>query len=117
MSIDIVKLSCANCGAELEITDELDRFACSYCGSEQVVKRRGGTVSLSLVGEKLEEIRKGVDKTASELAIKRLREDIVSLESGKSSIMADKESSIKSMRLVANILIIPGILVLLGGIE
>lgn len=116
MSVNSVNLSCPSCGAELEIAENLDRFACSYCGSKQIVSRSGRTVSLSLTVEKLEGIKLGVDKTASELAIKRLREDIINLEEGKKSIHTDKDSSIKSIRFVAKILIVVGIIFLMGGI-
>jgi hypothetical protein len=30
MNTDAINLSCTSCGAKLEITDDLERFACSY---------------------------------------------------------------------------------------
>jgi Flp pilus assembly protein TadB len=80
---DFVTLSCPSCGGKLEITNDLDRFACGYCGKEQVVRRTGGVVSLAPVVEGLKQVQAGVDKTASELAIRRLREDIAELEKKK----------------------------------
>jgi hypothetical protein len=35
MESDTVSLSCASCDAKLEITDDLDVFACFYCGNAQ----------------------------------------------------------------------------------
>ena len=76
---DITNLTCPTCGGKLQITTDIDRFACSHCGNEHIVKRGGGIVSLSPVVEGLKEVRSGVDKTASELAIERLQKEIYSL--------------------------------------
>lgn len=72
---EFVSLTCPSCGGKLQIGNDVDRFACSYCGSEHVVKRSGGIVSLAPVIEEIRSVKKGVDKTASELAIKRLQEE------------------------------------------
>jgi hypothetical protein len=77
---DFVTLSCPSCGGKLQITNDLDRFACGYCGQEHLVRRSGGVVSLAPVVEGLKQVQAGVDKTASELAIRRLREDIGQLQ-------------------------------------
>lgn len=77
---DFITLSCPNCGGKLTITQDLERFACGYCGMEQVVNRGGGVISLKPVVEKLTNIQGGVDKTASELAIKRIKEEISDLD-------------------------------------
>lgn len=73
---DIVSLSCPNCNGRLEITQDIDRFSCAHCGTEHIVKRGGGIISLAPV---LENVSKGVDSTASELAIVRLDKEILSL--------------------------------------
>jgi hypothetical protein len=54
----------------------VDRFACAHCGSEYLVRRGGGIVSLSPVVKELKGVREGVDRTASELAIQRLQRTI-----------------------------------------
>ncbi len=76
---DFVTLSCPNCGARLDITAEIDRFACSYCGQEHVVRRSGGIVSLAPVVAALNQVRNGVDRAAAELAIVRLQKEIAGL--------------------------------------
>jgi len=76
---DYITLACPSCGSSLEITNDIDRFACLSCGNEHIVRRDGGIVSLSPVLDGLGEIKIGVDKTASELAIKRLKPEIASL--------------------------------------
>lgn len=72
---EFVSLTCPSCGGKLQIGNDVDRFACSYCGCEHVVKRSGGIVSLAPVIEEIRSVKNGVDKTASELAIKRLQEE------------------------------------------
>jgi hypothetical protein len=78
---DFISLSCPSCGGKLQITSDIDRFACAHCGNEHIVRRSGGIVSLAPVAESLNNIKAGVDKTASELAIKRLSDEISQISS------------------------------------
>jgi ribosomal protein S27AE len=80
LMIDFVTLACPSCGGQLQITSDIERFACGYCGNEYTVKRAGGIVTLSPVVKELKKVQVGVYKTASELAIKRLKEEIEDLE-------------------------------------
>ena len=75
----LITLSCPSCGAKLEITPTLDRFACSFCGQEHIVNRLGDTISISPVVEAIHQVKIGVDKTAAELAIVRLQKEISDL--------------------------------------
>jgi hypothetical protein len=77
---DFITLTCPSCGSKLQLTNDIDRFACSSCGNEHIVIRSGGIVSLSPVAEHLKGIKVGVDKTASELAIPRLQGEITQLK-------------------------------------
>jgi ribosomal protein S27AE len=76
--IKIVKLNCANCGGVLEIHEDMDQFACGYCGSAQIVERRGGTVALKLVVDAVARVQVGTDRTAAELALIRLEKELAS---------------------------------------
>ena len=76
---DFVTLTCPSCGGRLEITKDVERFACAHCGQEHIVKRSGGMVSLSPVVDALKKVGVGVDKTAAELAIVRLQKEIATL--------------------------------------
>lgn len=76
----MVAIGCASCGASLEITPDLDVFACGYCGSQQRVERKGGTVALRKVESAIKAVQRGTDKTAAELAIPRLERELVELE-------------------------------------
>lgn len=76
---DFIALTCPSCGAKLQLLRDIDQFACSHCGTEYLVNRGGGIVSLAPVVHELKQVKQGVDKTASELAIKRIEEEISEL--------------------------------------
>jgi predicted RNA-binding Zn-ribbon protein involved in translation (DUF1610 family) len=85
---DMVTLSCPSCGARLEVTADADRFACAYCGKEHLVRRAAGTALVKPVTEAMGRVQAGVDRAASELAIRRLRAEMAELASQKSQIDA-----------------------------
>mgnify|MGYP000845656560 FL=1 len=83
---DFITLTCPNCSGKLQITDDINRFACMYCGVEHLVRRGGGIVTLQPVVDELKKvntglsgIKGGVDHMASELAIQRLQKEIPEL--------------------------------------
>jgi ribosomal protein S27E len=76
MSEHFINLSCANCGAKLDVYDDMDRFSCGYCGTELIVQRRGGTVAIKAVTEAIKKVQIGTDKTAAELAIARYESEL-----------------------------------------
>ena len=80
MSEHFINLTCANCGGKLEVYDDMEHFACGYCGSEMLVQRRGGTVILKAVTEAIHKVQIGTDKTAAELAIVRLNKELEELK-------------------------------------
>jgi DNA-directed RNA polymerase subunit RPC12/RpoP len=71
-----INLNCANCGGKLEVYDDMDRFACGYCGTQMLVQRRGGTVAIKAVTDAIEKVQVGTDKTAAELALVRLQKEL-----------------------------------------
>ena len=73
---DFITMTCKSCGGKLQITPEIDDFACMYCGTEFRVKREGGTVALTPLVDEIRKVSVSTDKTASELAIIRLKEEI-----------------------------------------
>jgi len=73
--IEVTALACTKCGSQLEIPLGIDRFACSHCGVQHSVNRGGGIISIEPIIDGLDNIREGTDRTASELAIKRLNKD------------------------------------------
>lgn len=72
----IVTLNCKNCGASLNITSDMDSFACGFCGTQQVVERRGGTLFLKLITDAITRVQAGTDKAGAELALQRLEKDL-----------------------------------------
>jgi predicted RNA-binding Zn-ribbon protein involved in translation (DUF1610 family) len=75
-----VNLKCLNCGANLRIGSSVVEFACEYCGASQIVDRDGGVVALRLLSEKVDRIQDTVDRTAAELAIQGLTDELDDLE-------------------------------------
>ncbi len=87
---DFITLSCPNCGGRLQITSDLNRFACQYCGHEHIVRRDGGIISLEPVMQMMGQINTNLntvgagvyrlsgnaERQASEAAILRLKEEI-----------------------------------------
>jgi ribosomal protein S27AE len=106
---DFINLTCPSCGAKLQITNDIDRFSCSHCGNEQIVKRAGGIITLAPVIEEIKGVRHAADKTSSELAIVRLKKEIDELIKEKYSIGPDG--------LVVFVLFIIGIVLLGVGIS
>jgi ribosomal protein S27AE len=88
--VAFITLSCPSCGNKLQITEDIDRFACAACGNEHIVNRSGGIVTLKPVIDSIQKVQVGVDKTASELAIVRLSQEIRKLEKDIGDIMAQK---------------------------
>jgi ribosomal protein S27E len=87
---DFITLSCPSCGNRLHITEDIDRFACAACGNEHIVNRSGGIITLKPIVDGIKGVKRGVDKTASELAIVRLNKEIDDLEEEISYIL-DRE--------------------------
>ncbi|MFH1918629.1 MAG: GYF domain-containing protein [Planctomycetota bacterium] len=83
---EFVTLTCPTCSGKLEVTNDVDRFACGYCGNEHMVMRSGGIVSLAPVVQEIKGVKAGVDRTASELAIMRLDAEIRALERDKGKL-------------------------------
>ena len=75
-----ISLKCTGCGASLDITPDLQVFSCGYCGARQLVRRSGGTVSLKSVEEAVSRVQHGTDRTAAELAVRRLREELTATD-------------------------------------
>ena len=79
--IRTLTLKCPSCGSGLEVSPDMERFSCGYCGTEQMVQRRGGTVSLKLITAAISKVQVGTDKTAAELALVRLQQELTELDS------------------------------------
>jgi DNA-directed RNA polymerase subunit RPC12/RpoP len=74
--VRVFSLQCISCGSKLNVSSEMSRFACGYCGAELIVEREGGTVALKSVVDAVAKIQAGTDKTAAELALRRLHGEL-----------------------------------------
>lgn len=83
MADHFISLTCANCGGKLDVYDDMERFACGYCGSAMIVQRRGATVALRAVTEAIKGVQIGTDKTAAELALVRYEKELQELKAKK----------------------------------
>jgi hypothetical protein len=54
----------------------MTRFACAHCGSEMIAEHRGSTIILKSVQDAIQKVQACTGKTAAELAIVRLRQEI-----------------------------------------
>lgn len=84
--IRTLTLKCPSCGAALEVSPDMEHFSCGYCGIEQIVQRRGGTVSLKLIAESISRVQVGTDRTAAELALVRLKHELTATDAKLSEI-------------------------------
>lgn len=103
----MIRLTCATCGAKLEITNDIDRFACSFCGNEFIVQRTGGIVSLKPVVDELRKISantrisadsneitaENTDVLAAEAKLKILRKKLKEAQKEKDSINNESRDS------------------------
>ncbi|SFG54313.1 hypothetical protein SAMN05518865_113188 [Duganella sp. CF458] len=87
----ILSLKCVNCGAGLEVKEDINDFACGYCGVQQHVERSGGIVSLRRLEEALDDVKLGTNRAASELALTRLQADVA-------AICARRDSQVGALR-------------------
>jgi len=63
-----IKLTCGNCGGELEVYDDMDQFACGHCGVQMAVQRRGGTVVLNALTPAINKTPGSTDQALKEEA-------------------------------------------------
>ena len=74
--IQVIKLSCVSCSSNLDISQNINRLACGHCGTQQIVERSGGAIYLRGIAEAISKVQVGTDKTAAELALARISNEI-----------------------------------------
>jgi hypothetical protein len=92
MPTDFISLTCQSCGAKLDVYPDMERFACRNCGAEMIVQRRGGTVGLKSITKAIRGIQIGTDKTAAELALLRLQNEVAILRQEHAKAMDNLRS-------------------------
>jgi hypothetical protein len=77
---DFVTLACPTCGGKLQITPDINRFACAHCGNEHLVKRLEGLVALQPLQASLSGLERATNRAAVEMGLRRLKEELASTE-------------------------------------
>lgn len=68
-------MTCRQCGGSLQFTKDAEQIVCQHCGTEYLISFVGGAISIKLLSEGLKKIQVSTDKTASELALARLKRE------------------------------------------
>jgi predicted RNA-binding Zn-ribbon protein involved in translation (DUF1610 family) len=95
---DIITLTCPTCGGKLDISPGLDRFACAHCGNEHLVKRSEGVIALQPLTESLGGLRRATDRTASEMALRRLAEELADLKEARAQAERRMEECLQALK-------------------
>ena len=77
---DFVTLTCPTCGGKLQITPDIDRFACTHCGNEHMVKRSEGLIAIQPLADSLTGLQRATDRAAAELGLRRANEERAAVE-------------------------------------
>lgn len=103
--------------------DDMERFACGYCGTELIVQRRGGTVALRAVTEAIRKVQIGTDKTAAELALARLNQEAGTIDAelkklgAEAGVLKGKSNmNVGCGVSIAAILLLIGLMMFVGGL-
>ena len=112
MTANFITLNCASCGGILEIYDDMERFACGYCGMEILVQRRGGSAVLKAVSA----VSTGDLHHANNSAdLVRLREEFQNLSKRREVMLHDKIERQKWGYLIGAVLLLSGFFVVRFG--
>lgn len=73
--MDLIVMTCRQCGGKLKVSKQADQIICQHCGTEYLFSFNEGAVSVKMISEGIQKIQEATDKTASELALVRLKEE------------------------------------------
>ena len=86
--MDLKKSNCPACGAPLIIEENSKNVNCVFCGSSLTIEYSKGKINASLNIDDMNNIARSISANSSELAIKRLKEEIRELKMQKEGIQA-----------------------------
>ena len=78
--LKIIPMRCPACGANLQISEDMQNFACAYCGTQLLAEHKGGTVALKPIMDAIARLQAETDKNAAELAVIRLTAEAEELQ-------------------------------------
>lgn len=87
----LVSLKCPACSGKLDIGPSIETFACGYCGANVRVERGGNIIALNLLTDAMVGVQRGTDRTAAELAIRRLGQEAAVLQVEASNHLAEHD--------------------------
>lgn len=105
---DFVTLTCPSCNGRLQVIEDFDRFSCTYCGTEYLVNRNLGAVSLAPVVDGISQVKASIDRTADELTRQRLQRDASELQAELNQVTAGR-FTVATWSVVAAIAVIVGV--------
>lgn len=76
---EIVKINCPSCGGAASHDQRDQDFTCEFCGTRYQVKQTDHGISLAPFMKSVHELKSGIDRTGSEMTIRRLKEEIKEL--------------------------------------
>jgi hypothetical protein len=91
-----VTLQCPGCGAKISISESMSLFACRYCGATVKVQRTESVIALDLVADAVNRVQQGTDRTAAELAIRRLSEQLAKSEATLVELIEERQRLLDS---------------------
>ena len=115
MTDHFIKLNCVNCGGDLEIYDDMERFACGHCGVGMEVQRRGGAVVLRVVTDAPRKAHVDSDGTAAELTLGRLKEEAETLSRRREEMLTGRNDRKKWGYVVGISLLAAGFVIVRSG--
>ena len=103
---DNIILNCPSCGAQLQITTNLDGITCRNCNNGFVVNRSDDAIALDPIGLKMKPAT-SVNPNHAEQAVQRLKGEISRLENDISNIKNRGGVSLYSLLWLIPIVLIP----------
>jgi len=82
----IRNIKCTTCGAPLKVNETQTAIKCEYCGSEYIAVQEDNRTALTL-----NQLTPSLDRAASEMAIKRLKEELAELDAQAKIKLEDLE--------------------------
>jgi ribosomal protein S27AE len=110
-----VKLKCENCGSGFDVYDDMDRFACGYCGTEMAVQRRGGTIVLHTVADAVRKTQVMADNPSRELTLVHLKEEADTVSKRCEAMLSDRAEQKKRGFIIGASLLLVGFVVVRTG--
>lgn len=105
MTDHFVKLKCENCGSGMDVYDDMDRFACGYCGTEIAVQRRGGTIVLQPTAH----------NSSREFTLLHLKEEAEALSKRCDTMLSDRAEQKRRGFIIGAALLLVGFVVVRTG--